>query len=182
MGKSKGLEKLQFKFRAKGRHGTHSPFVYAFVEKVLRCKTNFSECPEKWNRKDWNLLNATLRFLNPDKVIVCGESFSDAFCRIQKSSSDWEIIPFQSLAESNNQEDIFVFAGCSEKYEDLLNFSSKREGRFSIYFFHPHSVFTSEDLLKFIQNASFQMALDFWNALLLVHSEDFKEKQFFELR
>lgn len=29
---------LQYRWRAQGRHGTHSPFVYGFVEEVLRKK------------------------------------------------------------------------------------------------------------------------------------------------
>lgn len=32
------LQYLRYRWRAQGRHGTHSPFVYGFVEEVLRRK------------------------------------------------------------------------------------------------------------------------------------------------
>lgn len=33
------IEYLKYRFKAKGRHGTHSPFVYAFVDQVLMDKS-----------------------------------------------------------------------------------------------------------------------------------------------
>ena len=32
------LQYLRYRWRAQGRHGTHSPFVYGFVQEVLRRK------------------------------------------------------------------------------------------------------------------------------------------------
>jgi hypothetical protein len=32
------IQYLRYRWQAKGRHGTHSPFVYRFVEEVLRKK------------------------------------------------------------------------------------------------------------------------------------------------
>lgn len=48
------IEYLKYRLKAKGRHGTHSPFVYAFVDQVLmdkspvpfkeKLETYFSDC------------------------------------------------------------------------------------------------------------------------------------------
>ena len=37
------VQYLQYRWRAQGRHGTHSPFVYRFVEEVLRKKNGSLE-------------------------------------------------------------------------------------------------------------------------------------------
>jgi len=44
-------EYIKYRLRAKGRHGVHSPFVYSFVEEVLRGKGILEEKMERFLRK-----------------------------------------------------------------------------------------------------------------------------------
>lgn len=179
------FEKLKFWFRAKGRHGTHSPFVYAFVERVLRSKEIFKNCPKGFSQKSWQRLNATLKYLAV-KEILFSEGFSaEIIAALSKNWSELKMgvikagalcIPSDSLLLLYPQDQKTI--GCL-----LENPLSSPDGRFSIYVLGPHGNEQAfEQMFSLKNNAAFKMVLDFWEGLLLLDSNDFKEKQIFELR
>jgi len=77
MEKDKGLAHMRFRLRAKGRHGIHSPFVYAFIEKVLRHKGHYPDAPPQWPQKEWDLWQATVAYLQPEHIFIDQESFPE---------------------------------------------------------------------------------------------------------
>jgi hypothetical protein len=58
------LNRLRYAITARGRYGTHSPFIYGFVEQVLRNKVKISD------DKVFNILYRILNYIRPGKVIM----------------------------------------------------------------------------------------------------------------
>lgn len=65
------LNRLRYIFTAKGRHGTHSPFIYGFVEQVLRSEVKIS------GDKKTDMLYRILNYIRPDKVFVTASLYSN---------------------------------------------------------------------------------------------------------
>lgn len=70
---------LRYLWHAKGRHGTHSPFVYAFVEQVLRGKVQapMSLPQHTISDQQTNLLYRLFRFLRPEQIAFAENSVED---------------------------------------------------------------------------------------------------------
>lgn len=184
MGKSKKLEKFRFKLRAKGRHGTHSPFVYAFVEDVLRNKLSFPDCPSGIAPKEWNLLNATLVFLQPSKLFF-GKSESAEVMDLlgQKYGQPAPSLVFDPK-EIAEDDDVLIVVDSRhlKEIDSLFHLQVTGSGRLSIYVIQPHVSALPAELCCLVAYPDFKMVLDFWDAALFIQSNDFKEKQFFELK
>lgn len=181
MGTKEIIEKIRFRWRAQGRHGTHSPFVYAFVEKVLRTKRQFHNRPKGWSQKQWNLLNATLSYLEPQIIIVEELGVPEVKENLVKIWSEKKVLSLSKFKQSDTNEDL-LFVTTSGGSILINEFIAQNPSRFSLYIAQPHKDGAFPGLERFARLAEFKMVIDFWEALLLVKNNNFKEKQFFELR
>lgn len=102
------IQKLLFRLQAKTRHGTHSPFVYAFLEDTLYAKKNSGLSG------DLRLLQATVEHFKPGTIGTSTDSGLLHWLKERHPSLRWEGPPF----------DLILF---EKPGEDLLEFATKKE-------------------------------------------------------
>jgi len=95
-------EYLKYRWKAKGRHGTHSPFAYDFVESVLRDKKPIEksgfEFPDEHLQKQWGVLvDRTMRYYGLKKLKLLrhdeGEYLNaDALLLLDDEPGEWRAI------------------------------------------------------------------------------------------
>ncbi len=150
---------LHYLVRAKGRHGTHSPFAYNFVESVLR-------------NADSDKIKVLIEFLDPDKV-----------CMMDAEGRGAEDLLYEKEGGCTLREDSLLIVSMTKASDrdKLLQISFPAKG--GLLILHPHTrQYTTRVWKELVKRPDIKMSIDCWSWGLLVNDRAFKEKQHFYLR
>lgn len=134
--------------------------------------------------KQWQLLNATIDYLKPSHLICCLADYPESTKALTSLHSSLQSSENLNDISSFIQDDLMIIASPDQLAEgNIFNiWKTSGKGRLSFYLTQPHALPETMELRNLKAAPDFKMVLDFWEALLLVKSQDFKEKQFFELK
>ena len=181
-------EFIKYKWKAKGRHGIHSPFIFSLVEKGIQSELingNFQSQKIK-NLHFEQFVFKLLRYFNVKNI----------FIDEQKGLNNWEIYfrkNFSSLNIQVNLEELpkssknpffdFIFISNSnqlgEKISKLLTYS-ENETVFLIEGIRSNK-YRFEEWRKLCEMKTFHVSIDFFQSGLLIARSQ-QEKEHFTLK
>lgn len=169
--------------RARGRHGTHSPFVYAFVEQVMRARAGSLPQQGHLPRSVFRLLYKTIKHLKPATVYTTSELYPalQLIEGIVPETIDVVLMPSTGLPQSAVAGALVCMAGREEEEALLKQVLQVDEARVLVIGPHLHKArFVTWSRLAAMPEVD--MSLDYWYLGLLVNDPAFKAKQHFRLR
>ena len=159
------IEYLKYTWQAKGRHGTHSPFVYDLIDHVLLDKS----------------------LLKKEYLVKCPGldlKYENLLCRIAAYYNYKNIVSLPATNTPNAPVDMLlintepgIWAGLLNDHLNILN----NESAVIITGIHK-TVAHSNFWKKLTADNNVRMSIDLYGIGLLLFKEEFKEKQNFTLK
>lgn len=170
---------LNYLLKAKGRHGTHSPYIYSFVEEALHEKVPDRDYPREIKGSKARTLFRVLSYLanthtqqltaTPGALQAHGwlQHFNPVVTVPDQMVSRQRGLFVLNLEEMDLHKDVFLIKGMEEGSVLLV--------------LHPGS--PRYALLEgYFRQECFNVTIFTWNFSVLMHRPDFKRKQHFILR
>ncbi|WP_118972829.1 hypothetical protein [Taibaiella koreensis] len=165
--------------RAKGRHGTHSPFVYAFVEQVMRARPpRMLPSQDQFGPRAAGLLYQTLRYLAPP-AIYADPSLYDAVTAIVSLALPGVVVHSWTAGTIPAQTLLLCRIGTElpGRLEVVLAQPAK------VLLLQPHAGKVATGIWEQLAAwPTVKISLDYWHFGLLVNDGAFKARQHFSLR
>ena len=181
-------EFIKYKWKAKGRHGIHSPFIFSLVEKGIKSELTNSNFLSQ-NSKNLHFEQFVFKLLRYFKT-------QNIFIDEKKELTDWETFfrkNFSSLkiqlnlkelnkSSKNSSFDIIFISNSNQLLEKLLTLTpySKNETVFLIEGIRSNK-YSFEDWRKLCEMKTFHVSIDFFQSGLLIMRSQ-QEKEHFTLK
>lgn len=158
---------LEYKWKAKGRHGTHSPFVYSFIEDVLQ------------NKKNYGRENVPFPCMEPRYQILARRIMAYFNYKTEL------LLPEKIEGQKNTQYDLLLLNDLApeqwmslfHKYHGMLG----RESALLVAGIHKTAKHTNE-WNRLCADPLVRMSIDLYGIGLLFFKDEFKEQQHFTLK
>ena len=181
-------EFIKYKWKAKGKHGIHSPFIFSLVEKGIQSELTDSNFQSQ-NSKNLHFEQFVFKLLRYFKT-------QNIFIDEKKELTDWETFfrkNFSSLkiqlnlkelnkSSKNSSFDLIFISNSNQLLEKLLTLKpySKNETVFLIEGIRSNK-YIFEDWRKLCEMKTFHVSIDFFQSGLLIMRSQ-QEKEHFTLK